>query len=250
MNLAAGQSLIITGASRGIGRALAQAVAAEGLHLALNARTAGTLEETAELCRAQGVQARAVAGSAADHALCRRLVDQARELGELAGFVHAAGVLHPGPWLWEITPEQAAEVMEASFFGALALMRAAVPPLRQAGRGVAVLFGSGAAEMHIPGLGVYSAAKAGAEFLAAQLAAEAPELTAFAFRPGMADTRMQADARQAGGGAGEELRRRFSQYRDQGALRSPAEAARALVAALTGSRPLAGQVVSASRVLD
>jgi 3-oxoacyl-[acyl-carrier protein] reductase len=44
MNLAAGQSLIITGASRGIGRALAQAVAAEGLHLALNARTAGTLE--------------------------------------------------------------------------------------------------------------------------------------------------------------------------------------------------------------
>jgi NAD(P)-dependent dehydrogenase (short-subunit alcohol dehydrogenase family) len=250
MYLTPGQSLIITGASRGIGRALALALAQEGLHLALNARSAGALEETAERCRAEGVRARAVAGSAAEGEVCARLVDQARELGEFAGFVHAAGVLHPGPWVWEMAPEQAAEVMEASFFGALALMRAAVPPLRRRGEGLAVLFGSGAAEMHIPGLGVYSAAKAGVEFLAAQLAAEAPELTAFAFRPGMADTGMQADARRAQGGAGQKLRERFTQYQKEGALRPPAEAARALVTALMNAGRLDGRVVSASRILS
>jgi short-subunit dehydrogenase len=47
MNLTAGQSFIITGASRGIGRALAQALAGEGRRLALNARSAGTLEWSA-----------------------------------------------------------------------------------------------------------------------------------------------------------------------------------------------------------
>ncbi|MCF8033772.1 MAG: SDR family NAD(P)-dependent oxidoreductase [Desulfarculaceae bacterium] len=249
--LASGDSLILSGASRGIGRALALALASRGVHLALNARDPGPLAEAAEGCRQAGAAVEAVAGDCSRDEVARELAARAGELGRFQGFIHVAGVLRPGPYIWELEAEQAAEVMAASHGGALALIRAAVPALRRQGRGLAVFFGSGASQRHQVGIGLYSAAKAAEEFIAGQLAAEAPEITSLVYRPAVADTRMQTQARQAVGGGASVLRPVFNNYLESRQLLSPEQAAGALMTALEGDwRELSGRVVDARQVLS
>ncbi len=230
-----GKTLIITGASRGIGRALALMLAREGVNLALNARQARPLEEAAAVCRDLGVAVRAVAGSAAREAVAAALVTEALALGNFYGFIHAAGVLRPGPFLGELPPAQFKEVLDSHVTTAYQLVRRAVPELLRAGAGLAVFFGSGAAVSNLPGLGVYSVAKAAEEHLARQLAQEAPQLISFVFRPGVVDTRMQRQARRARGGAAAGLHRIFRGYQERSELSSPGAAARRLVQILAGN---------------
>ena len=98
-----GKTLILTGASRGIGRALALQLAEAGVNLVLNARDAALLNEVASDCRNLGVRAIALSGSAADSTTASKLVDAALDLGHFHGFIQVAGVLHPGPFLWELS---------------------------------------------------------------------------------------------------------------------------------------------------
>jgi len=72
----AGQVAIITGASRGIGKALAQACRREGMKLALSARGAGPLEALALELDPDGAEVLAVAGDVSDRQLCQRLVQK------------------------------------------------------------------------------------------------------------------------------------------------------------------------------
>jgi len=229
-----GKSLILTGASRGIGRALALELAGAGVHLILNARGAAPLDEVASQCEAAGIRVLPVAGSAADAGVASRLVDAAMEIGDFYGFIQVAGTLHPGPALWELAEERFIDVFDASVLASYQMVHFAVPQLRRQGGGIAVFFGSGAAEKSIPGIAAYCGAKAAEEHLARQLAAEAPEITTFVFRPGVVETRMQQEARTAEGEAAEGLRRMFWEYKNRGELLSPEQAARSLVVILTG----------------
>jgi NAD(P)-dependent dehydrogenase (short-subunit alcohol dehydrogenase family) len=229
MERLADRTLIITGASMGLGRALALELARSGVNLVLNARHPGPLAEAARACQALGVKVRQVAGNAAQTRVVAELVAQALELGNFFGFVHVAGVLRPGPFLWELPPAHFQEVFESQVTAAYQLIRLAVPELLKRGDGLAVFFGSGAAVSNLPGIGAYCVAKAAEEHLARQLAAEAPQVTSFVFRPGVVDTRMQSQARQAKGGAAEVLHRVFRGYQAEGLLRSCEEQARLLV---------------------
>jgi NAD(P)-dependent dehydrogenase (short-subunit alcohol dehydrogenase family) len=224
-----GKTLIITGASRGIGRALALELAGLGLNLVLNARHSPVLEEAAAACAAQGIKVQALAGNAATSGTATKLVNQALAMGGFFGFIHAAGILHPGPLLWEMSPRKFREVLDSHVTAAHQLIRAAIPALLQQGEGLAVFFGSGAAEALIPGIGAYCAAKAAEEHLARELAAEAPAITSFVFRPGATETRMQRQARNSTGGGAENLHRRFGGYKDRGELSTPEAEARGLV---------------------
>lgn len=244
-----GKSIVVTGASQGIGREIALLLARRGQALVLCARSPGPLADVAALCGSLGAPVRQVAGDAHLEAACRAMMREAAELGGVYGVIHAAGVLHPGPRLWEIGHHQAAEVWQASALGAMSIIRAAVPHLLSQGGGMVVLFGSGLAEGNIPGLGVYGAAKAAEEHLGRQLMAEAPSLRTVIFRPDMVDTRMQQQARNATGGAGAELRQRFTELRDKGMLLSPDQAARALMAVLDDLESHAGTTVNAGQVL-
>ncbi len=236
---------IITGASRGIGRALALALAEKGAKLVLNARHAGPLAEVAAEIRDLGSAATYVEGSAAHPSVAADLVKAATQLGHFTGFIHNAGVLHAGPLLWELPEPHWDEVYEASVKAAYQLIRFAVPELQRIGAGVAVFFGSGAAESNVPGIGAYAVAKAAEEHLARQLAAEAPEIISFAFRPGVVETRMQQEAREAQGGGAETLHRIFRGYKDQGVLLTPEEAAARLVRILeTDPARFQGKVAS------
>ncbi|MGE4554411.1 MAG: SDR family NAD(P)-dependent oxidoreductase, partial [Desulfovibrionaceae bacterium] len=235
------KTLILTGASRGIGRALALALARRGVRLVLCARDAPLLEETRKDCQALAIEALgpgahvlAVAGDAADDAVVRALVDRAEGLGDYFGFIHAAGVLLPGPTLWELDDADFDAVVGAGLRAAWRLVQRGAPPLLRRGAGLCVFFGSGAAQRAMPGLGLYCAAKAAEEHLARQLAAEAPALTTFVYRPGVVATRMQEQARQAEGGAGEAVRRFFTPYLERGLLLTPAGAAAGLLRYLDG----------------
>lgn len=248
----ANKTLIVTGASRGIGRALALALCARGAGLVLGARTETLLDETATQCRSEGKGGgvRAVAGDVSREDTARALVDQALKLEgedpdrEFWGFIHAAGVLHPGPTLWEVDEAGYADILDASLTAAWRLCRAAVPELRRRGRGLCVFFGSGAAEKTQPGIALYCAAKAAEEHLARNLAAEAPELTSFVYRPGIVETRMQEEARAAEGGAAEELKKVFVPWKEQNMLITPARAAAGLIRYLSGDlAALSGRVV-------
>ena len=107
-----GRTLIITGASLGIGRALALELAGHGMNLVLNARHQPVLGEAAAECENLGVRVEQVQGNAATAEVAEAMVAKALEMGGLHGFIHAAGVLHPGPFLWELTPAQFKEVLE------------------------------------------------------------------------------------------------------------------------------------------
>jgi NAD(P)-dependent dehydrogenase (short-subunit alcohol dehydrogenase family) len=228
----AGKTLIITGASMGIGRALALELAGRGVNLVLNARHAPALKDAAAASTALGVEVRPVAGNAATSGTATALVNQAQAIGGFYGFIHAAGVLNPGPLLWEMTPQKFQEVLDSHVTAAHQLIRAAVPELLQQGEGLAVFFGSGAAESLIPGIGAYCVAKAAEEHLARELAAEAPTITSFVFRPHPTETRMQLQARTSTGGGAESLHRRFGGYKERGVLNTPEAEARALVRVL------------------
>ena len=223
-----GKTLIITGASMGIGRVLALELAGQMVNLVLNARHAPALEEVAGACTALGGKARSVAGNAASAETATALVEQAKGLGGFYGFVHAAGVLYPGPLLWEMAPQEFQEVLDSHVTAAYQLIRAAVPEMLKQGTGLAVFFGSGAAESFIPGIGAYCMAKAAEEHLARELATEANAVTSFVFRPSATETRMQRQARASTGGGAENLHRIFGGYKDRGVLSTPEAEARAL----------------------
>lgn len=246
MSNLSGKTLILTGASLGMGRALALLLAREqGVNLVLNARHPAPLEEVAAACGAAGVQVRAVAGNAARESVAARLVAEALDLGNFFGFIHAAGVLRPGPLLWELSPAHFKEILDSHVTAAHQLVRQAMPELLQAGEGLAVFFGSGAAVSNLPGIGAYSMAKAAEEHLARQLAAEAPQITSFVFRPGIVETRLQRQARRARGGGAEILHRHFRAYQEAGEVISPETAARRLLEILSRDpRRYQGEIAS------
>ena len=174
----------------------------------------------------------------------RDRVERAEALGNFAGYIHNAGVLHPGPLLFELAEELFLEVLEANLLAGYQLARFAYPVLRRKGEGLAVYVGSGAAESNLPGIGAYAVAKAAEEHLARQLAAEAPEVACFVYRPGVVETEMQRQAREAQGSAAAVLHRVFRSYKEEGLLLTPEEAARALVRLLPKARAFHGKIAT------
>lgn len=243
MSFVKNKTLIVTGASAGIGRAVAKELAAKGAKLVLNARSLqpeSPLDDVCRECAEQGARAVCVKGSAGDDGVVREMVSQAVELGDFIGFIHVAGLFAPGPYLWELEPADFDAVFEASVRSAYLLIRHAAPrllenpPREGAPKGIAVFFGSGAAQIAQPGIAAYCAAKAAEEHLMRQLAAEAPEICSFVYRPGIVDTGMQAEARNSKGGAASMLKQVFIPWKEQGELLAPETPARALLRVLEG----------------
>jgi NAD(P)-dependent dehydrogenase (short-subunit alcohol dehydrogenase family) len=232
MTQIAGKTLVITGASGGIGAALALALADERVGLVLNARGPAALEKVAEQCSAKGAPVDFAAGSAASSKVADALVEKAIGIGAFYGFIHVAGVLHPGPVVWDLSGDEFNDMFEASVTATFQMARAAFPHLIEAGEGIAVFFGSGAAERIVPGMGAYCAAKAAEEHLARHFAAEAPQITSLVFRPGLVDTPMLRSALNARGSAAKGLREEFFARQRNGEILAPEVPVRALISIL------------------
>lgn len=224
-----GQTFIVTGASRGIGEALAKELAKSGANVVLGARNKTALEIVRDEVRDLGVEAVAVAGSSADDGVAQQMVKAAKVIGNFSGFIHNAGILHPGPLVYELAEVSYNEVIESNLTGGFQLARYAYPNLLRQTGGVAVFVGSGIADNHIVGTGIYGVAKVAEEYMAKQLALEAPEITCFVYRPGVVETDMQKQLREAEGSGANSVRPIFKGYKDQGQVITAEQSAKALV---------------------
>ncbi|HEY9375327.1 SDR family oxidoreductase [Streptomyces sp.] len=188
---------IITGASKGLGRALAHALAGRGWDLVLDARTAKALQEGADAVRAEhGTRVVALPGDVTDAAHRRELVAAARELGGLDLLVNNAGILGVEP----LVPlaghplDRFRAALEANLVAPLGLIQEALPLLRAAPSGAVVDISSDAAVEAYRTWGAYGATKAGLDLLSAVLAVEEPELRVWWVDPGSMRTDMLAAA--------------------------------------------------------
>jgi NAD(P)-dependent dehydrogenase (short-subunit alcohol dehydrogenase family) len=165
---------IVTGAGRGIGRAIAQRLAAEGAAVALTARTEAELGLTAKGIESAGGRAAFVAADASRDEDCRRIVDFARKtFGAVHILVNNAGIYGPVKAVEEITPEEWDEVMAVNLRGPFQLARAVLPAMYAQRSGVIVNIASVAAKAAFGWNGPYAASKAGVVALTRTLAAEA-----------------------------------------------------------------------------
>jgi len=192
-----GRIALVTGASRGIGRAVAKRFAEEGAHLILNARTQGALEELDDEIRALGGHATLVPADLTDFAkideMGAAVFQRYGRLDILVGNAAMLGVLGPlghiEPALWERT-------VALNLTANWRLIRRFDPLLRQSDAGRALFVTSGAARRSIPYWGVYATSKAALETMVKVYAAEVAK-TAVRVNlvdPGVIRTRMRAEA--------------------------------------------------------
>jgi NAD(P)-dependent dehydrogenase (short-subunit alcohol dehydrogenase family) len=192
---------IITGASRGLGLALAAGLAGAGWRLVVDARNAGHLaaaakeiEAGAELTGAGG-RVVAVPGDVTDAGHRLALLDAADRLGGLDLLVNTAGILGPSPQpsLAEYPLDALRAVYEVNVLAPLGLIQVALPRLR-ARPGAIITVTSDAAVEAYPGWGGYGSAKAAIEQASRVLAAEEPGLRVWWVDPGDLRTRMHQEA--------------------------------------------------------
>lgn len=184
---------LVTGASRGLGLALARRLAAEGWALVIDARGGPALEAAAsDLSLLTTVHA--VAGDVADEHHRRELMGAVDRLGGIDALVLNASVLGPSPQprLADYPLDVLAHVYAVNTLAPLRLVQLTLPRLRAGGRIVAVT--SDAAVEPYEGWGGYGSSKAALEQLMAVLAAEHPELRVHRFDPGDMNTQLQAEA--------------------------------------------------------
>ena len=193
MNAQNKRTAIVTGASRGLGRALARALADEGWNLILDARGAQALEEV-RAALASRTQVAAIAGDVADPAHRRALAEAADESGGVDALINNAGALGPSPQppLLDYPLEVLEHVYRTNAFAPLGLVQA----LRsQLGRGARIInITSDAAVQGYEGWGGYGSSKAALEQLSHVLAAEHPEWKVYWVDPGDMRTAMHQAA--------------------------------------------------------
>lgn len=197
----AGKVIWITGASRGIGRATALAVADKGAVAWVTSRDGKACAAVAEEIRAAGGQARSMACDMTRFDDARRVVERIlEEDGRLDALVNNAGIIEPIGFAWACDPEEWARNVQVNLIGVYHGCRAVLPYFTDVGRGVIVNVSSGAAHRPKEGWSAYCAAKAGVAMLTQSLRLEAGPLgvRVYGFQPGVVDTQMQSIIRASG----------------------------------------------------
>ena len=159
----AGKVVVITGASRGLGRSLAEAFAARGANLVLAARSADDLQETAAICSAitPHIQAIPLSTDVTVDVDRRWLVDETvRKLGRIDVFVNNAGVRQGGAFLG-LTPEQIRQTFEVNLLAGIQLAHLVLPIMVAQGNGHLVNIASAAGRHTEPYFVPYGTTKHG-----------------------------------------------------------------------------------------
>jgi NAD(P)-dependent dehydrogenase (short-subunit alcohol dehydrogenase family) len=193
MSMTASRTALITGASRGLGLALARALAEHGWNLIINARGGEALDAArAELAAHTTVTA--VAGDVAQAAHRRALAVAARAQGGLDAVVNNASLLGPSPQpaLLHYPLDVLRLVYDANVVAPLGVLQAVAPHVKPGARVINVSSDAGVAAY--PGWGGYGSSKAALEHLSAILAAENPGWRVYWVDPGDMRTQMQQDA--------------------------------------------------------
>ena len=200
----AGRTVLITGATRGIGRAVALAMAREGAHLILTGRTSGALEEVDDEIRAVTKAAGQKSEGATLITLNLKHAEKIDALGptlfarfgKIDALIANAGVLGPLSPLGHVTNDGFLETLDINLTANWRLIRTLDPLLQKSDAGRAVFVTSGAASAKNAYWGPYAVSKAGLEALVKTYAMECATtpVKANLINPGPIRTRMRAKA--------------------------------------------------------
>jgi NAD(P)-dependent dehydrogenase (short-subunit alcohol dehydrogenase family) len=227
---------LVTGASRGLGRALAHELADLGARVVLVARHQGPLADAVASIRRAVGDAHGIVADVADKDAVARIAGEAAGLvGPIDLAIHNASTLGPTPLrlLLDTDCEDLAAVLETNLVGPFRLTKMLAGPMVLRGTGTLVHVSSDAAVAAYPRWGAYGAAKAAQDHLSRILAAEleGTGVRVLAVDPGEMDTLMHAEAVPDA---------------DVSALLAPAEVARRIVALLRDPAAASGARVEAA----
>ncbi len=189
-----GRVAVITGASRGLGRAMAVALGGAGAHLALVSRDSAQLEETAAAVRLAGAEAQVFTTNVTDEAQVLQLErDVIKRFGSVHILINNAGI-NVRKTVPEFTLDEWRSVIDTNLTSPFLLCRSFVPSMKGQGYGRIINMASIMSHVSMPARAAYSASKAGllgfTRALALELAAEA--ITCVAISPGPFATEMNA----------------------------------------------------------
>lgn len=192
-----GKTVVVTGASRGIGASAARVFADAGANVALMARSAAPLEA---LAAEIGARALALPCDVADFAAVEAALAKAKsQFGALDILIANAGIIDPIARLTESDPADWAHLIQVNISGVFNIMRAGVPMMNKQG-GTVISVGSGAARRPLEGWSAYCSSKAGSLMLMRALDLEEREngLRVMSLSPGTVATQMQREIKASG----------------------------------------------------
>ncbi|WP_322895045.1 MULTISPECIES: SDR family oxidoreductase [unclassified Yoonia] len=193
-----GKTVLITGASRGIGEAAAREFAKAGANVALIARST---DDIARIAGEIGEKALAIPCDVARYAQFEQAVAAtAQTFGGLDVLVNNAGVVDPMGHFADLDPDDWARTIDINLKGVMHGMRAVIPGMIAQGHGTILNISSGAAHNPVEGWTAYCASKAGAYMLTrtADLECRAKGLRILGLSPGTVATKMQRDIKDSG----------------------------------------------------
>jgi len=239
---------LVTGAGRGIGRAIARAFAAEGVNLVLASRTASEIDAVAAEIEGGGGHALPVRADISRPEEVSRMVDQAIEtFGSVDILVNNAGVQGPIGPVVDVALDRWMETVQVNLIGAFLCSKAVLPEMiaRRAGK-IINLSGGGAVSPR-PMFSAYSASKAAVVRFTETLAEEvrAFNIQVNAISPGAVNTRMLDEILRAGEAAGQKTIAEALQQRETGGTPPEQAASLAVFLASNASDGLTGRLLSA-----
>jgi NAD(P)-dependent dehydrogenase (short-subunit alcohol dehydrogenase family) len=185
------QTAIITGASRGLGLALANALTQKNWNLVINARGKKALE-TARTELAQHTRVTAIAGDISDENHARELIAAARDFGGLDLLVNNAGILGPMTKLEQMPLDELERVYKINTFAPLRLVQLAAPIFNANPRVINITSDAGVEGYET--WGGYGSSKAALEQISRVLANERPEWKVYWVDPGEMQTQMYQES--------------------------------------------------------
>jgi NAD(P)-dependent dehydrogenase (short-subunit alcohol dehydrogenase family) len=200
---------LVTGGGRGIGAAIAIALAGDGMDVAINFRRDDeSARQTAQLVEAVGQRAALFPASIDDYGASVQMVeDVLGEFGHVDVFVHSAGIASRGQTVVDTEPAELERVWRTHTFGAFAIAKHVLPSMRERPRGDIVFISSSASKYMAGNSAPYNIAKASMEALARTLAKEERKhgVHVNVVAPGLVDTEMGRRLAKAAMGAGDDI---------------------------------------------
>lgn len=247
------RSAIITGASRGLGRAIACAYAKEGASVLLVARDEELLrevgDEVTQLAVGRQQRVHVIRADVADPEDCAVVVRRAREaFGEVTVLVNNAGVYGPMGNIETVPWDEWVHAIQINLFGTVLMSREVIPLMREKAYGKIVNLSGGGATAPLPGISAYAASKAAVVRMTETLAVELREsrIDVNAIAPGALNTRLLDQVLAAGPEkVGNDFYQRSLNQRDQGGTPLDKAASLAVFLGSAESDGVTGRLLSA-----
>ena len=239
------QTVLISGASRGLGAETAIAAAQLGANLILTARSEEGLKDTSERIEKTGHQGTVtlVPGDLSQKSFCHELTQKATQTGPLHAAILNAAQIEPIGAVEDVDEDEWLRCVQVNLSAPFLMAKYLLPALGES-QGRLITIGTGAATSPISSWSAYCSSKAALLMLIRVIAVEKPDVTAFSFAPGVVNTAMQQNIRDRKEMMPAQLAEYFSGLHSNGQLEPPEVPGRALAwCALNAPSEWTGQEV-------